>query len=1351
MDLTGSGLTSWPFVFSTTSHDRRCTAIYPSALLQSLHQCDHGTISSVSYFITNPPVLPLTDLTIRMRLTTASSYLPPYSFDNSNWAVVYEATTTISAGGWFPFSLTTPFEWSAGSNLEVDISFDNSASGGSTGNGTAQAFNSSPTGTVCIYSQANSTYGDPKTWTSGPPTVSPSTRYPRIMLEMGSPIPGACCTPYNQCVQATYEDCANLYGGIFGGPYSSCTPGLCGSTGACCRPDRTCLVLGEAACQTTGGLYHGDGSDCSPSPCAALTSSEIIAWGDSSYQYGQLDVPDPNLDFVAVAAGGLHGLGLKSDGSVVTWGRNESGQGDVPAPNTDFVAISAAWDHSMGLKTDGSIVLWGDNTYGQNTPPSPNTDFVAIADGGGYCLGLKSDGSIVAWGTNYWGETAVPQPNSGFVAISAGYEHALGLKTDGTIVAWGYNYFGQCNVPPAMNFVSIAAGLWHSMGVQIDGTIVAWGRNSQGQCNVPIPNADFMAIDAHEYSMGLKNDGSIVEWGEDATVPVPEPNSDFLAISTNGPFSLALRLPRGACCISTYCEQLTQADCLAMGGSSWTWNMPCTPNPCVTRGACCLTDGTCEEYEWSECTLLDGMYLGHNSICSQVQCSPAGACCFDNETCQQLTEMACMRANGRAWHFDTPCSSGLCFILGACCFSDGTCVEERAIQCFSGGGTYLGDGSTCSPGLCPHYGACCMDDGTCVVMNATECPAGRYWGDGTTCDPNPCPQPGACCLSDGSCRIEFEYVCTVAGINGIWQGPNTTCEPDTCPAPMGACCLPGDVCQHISQADCQALGGIGWSPGQACGPDTCPFCTPSQISKFMDPDGVGIGHLGSAIAVQGDVAVIGAPDAGSWPYAGRAYVLMREGGQWVKKAELSADSTYDVRSFGIAVAIDGNTIMIGADLTFGAGTAYVFVGAGEDWQQQAEITSPALGSSGHFGMAVAVQGNTAVIGAPAYNAGGVDYAGAAWVFTRSGTTWTQEAELSPAAGPQSWELFGASIALDDDTALIGARLSDPWQSGAAYVFVRSGGVWTQEQRLTSPGTEFFGVSVALEGNTALIGAPGYDTSGSYDAGAAYLFVRSGGIWTREAEFTAADAVYVDYFGHSVALRDDTVIIGAFADEQAGGPVDTGAAYLFTRSGGTWRQRTKITATDAAASAYFGAAVALAEHTAIVGASQATQPGSGYRGAAYFFDLGCPAACCLSDGSCLAATPTECATAGGIYQGNASDCVTTSCPQPQGACCLPAPGGCRYVPQADCGTLGGTYMGNATTCPTTPPCPGTGDANGDAATNGLDMDCFVICLTGTAPPACNCGVADMNGDGVLDDDDIQLFVCLLLGLAPADCP
>jgi alpha-tubulin suppressor-like RCC1 family protein len=254
----------------------------------------------------------------------------------------------------------------------------------------------------------------------------------------------------------------------------------------------------------SGGIYHNLG---------LKADGSIVTWGNRHkvYDRGQFDVPAPNSGFLAVAAGDFHGLGLKTDGSIVAWGDNTRGQCDVPAPNTGFIAIAAGADHSLGLKADGSIVVWGNNEFGQSFVPTPNSGFVAVAAGGGHSLGLKADGSVVAWGKNDSGQCTVPLPGSGFVAVSAGNEHCLGLKADGSVVVWGNNDYGQCVLPePDSEFMAVAAGYYHNLALKADGSIVAWGMDYDGQCESPVPNSGFTAVAGGEFhSLALVEAGTL--------------------------------------------------------------------------------------------------------------------------------------------------------------------------------------------------------------------------------------------------------------------------------------------------------------------------------------------------------------------------------------------------------------------------------------------------------------------------------------------------------------------------------------------------------------------------------------------------------------------------------------------------------------------------------------------------------------------------------------------------------------------------------------------------------------------------------------------------------------------------
>jgi hypothetical protein len=254
-------------------------------------------------------------------------------------------------------------------------------------------------------------------------------------------------------------------------------------------------------------------------------------------------------------------------------------------------------------------------------------------------------------------------------------------------------------------------------------------------------------------------------------------------------------------------------------------------------------------------------------------------------------------------------------------------------------------------------------------------------------------------------------------------------------------------------------------------------------------------------------------------------------------------------NFGFSVTIDGGTALIGApyddiDTNADQGSAYIFIRNGTIWIQQAKLTASDGTAGDNFGWSVAVDGDTALVGVRNSDVSAIDQ-GAAYVFVRSGTTWIQQAKLF-ASDAVSADVFGWSVALSGDTALVGAQwanINGVHDQGAAYVFVRSGATWTLQQRLLAPdgaADDHFGVSVALDGDTALIGADYDDVETNTNAGSAYVFVRSGTTWAQQNQFTGDSAD--QYFGRSVAIDNDTAVVGLPGISQVN---------LYVRSGTTW--------------------------------------------------------------------------------------------------------------------------------------------------------------------------------------------------------
>ena len=355
-----------------------------------------------------------------------------------------------------------------------------------------------------------------------------------------------------------------------------------------------------------------------------------------------------------------------------------------------------------------------------------------------------------------------------------------------------------------------------------------------------------------------------------------------------------------------------------------------------------------------------------------------------------------------------------------------------------------------------------------------------------------------------------------------------------------------------------------------------------QQAELTASDGVANDYFGVSVAVSGSTAVVGA-----WLHnssTGAAYVYVRSGATWSQQAELTASDGTINDYFGYSVAISGSTVVVGADgKNARTGGAYVFVRSGTAWSQEARLI-PSDGVVGdYFGQSVAISGSTLLVGARYKNS----ETGAAYVFVRSGTTWSQQTELTASDGVARDD-FGSSVALSGGTAVIGASDKNS-QIGAAYVFVGSGAIWSQQAELNpSDGarSDLFGLSVAVSADTAVVGAFGKDTQ----TGAAYVYARSGTSWSQQAELIASDGATGDEFGASVALSGSTVLVGAWLHNSR-----IGAAYVYVRSP-KWTQEAELTASDGALADEFGVSVAISDTVALVGAWHKNSA----AGAAYAF-------------------------------------------------------------------------------------------------------------------------------------------------------
>lgn len=514
-------------------------------------------------------------------------------------------------------------------------------------------------------------------------------------------------------------------------------------------------------------------------------------------------------------------------------------------------------------------------------------------------------------------------------------------------------------------------------------------------------------------------------------------------------------------------------------------------------------------------------------------------------------------------------------------------------------------------------------------------------------------------------------------------------------------------------------------------------------------------RFGQAAAVSGDTAAVAAPreDSGaqgvngnqsdnSAADSGAAYVFVRSFSAWAQQAYLKSLNSEAGDGFGESIGISGDTLVVGAyhedsgaagnpadNSRSGAGAAYVFVRNGTAWGQQAYLKASHPDIDDWYGKSVAVDGDTVAVGAvfedsAATGVNGnasdnsVSGSGAVYVYVRNGTTWTQQAYIK-ASNTGAGDEFGTSVALDGDTLVVGAQYEDSAAtgvngvqtdnsasaSGAAYVFVRNGTTWSQQAYLKASNTgaqDNFGGSVSISGDTVVVGAAtedsaatGADGDGSNNAatnaGAVYVFVRSGTTWTQQAYLKASNTDAGDRFGYSVGVSGDVLVSGAFLEDGGDSGVNgdesdnsisgAGAAYVFVRDGTTWDQLAYL---------------------------KASNPGGGTPTGDNF---GFPVA--LSGGTIAAGATLEDSNAVGV-NGNESNNSATNA-------------GAAYVFAI---------------------CPTLGNLNCDCAVDMGDVDAFVQALLDPAEYALwnpNCAIShgDMQPDGSVDGADVQAFLDLLV--------
>ena len=300
----------------------------------------------------------------------------------------------------------------------------------------------------------------------------------------------------------------------------------------------------------------------------------------------------------------------------------------------------------------------------------------------------------------------------------------------------------------------------------------------------------------------------------------------------------------------------------------------------------------------------------------------------------------------------------------------------------------------------------------------------------------------------------------------------------------------------------------------------------------------------------------------------------------------------DGRTLPSRLEVSGDTISI---ITNDSGATYPITVDPTLMGITTKVTAKDGSASDNFGQAVSLDGATAIIGTPLDDDRGGN-SGSAYIFARSGQRWLQQDKITASDGAAD-DRFGTAVSINGDTAVVGAYLNDDKgsETGSAYIYTRSGTTWTQQQKILAldvAAGDRFGRSVSVHGNDVLATSYYDDTKGA-NSGSAYVFTRTGTSWSQAGKLTASDGQAYDYFGYSGSINAGVALVGAYGEDTRGS--DSGSAYLYTRSGTTWSQQQKVTATNGGKSDQFGLAVSLTDGLALGGPPPAGLPHHQRRG------------------------------------------------------------------------------------------------------------------------------------------------------------
>ncbi len=378
--------------------------------------------------------------------------------------------------------------------------------------------------------------------------------------------------------------------------------------------------------------------------------------------------------------------------------------------------------------------------------------------------------------------------------------------------------------------------------------------------------------------------------------------------------------------------------------------------------------------------------------------------------------------------------------------------------------------------------------------------------------------------------------------------------------------------------------------------------------KITSSDAEDYDGFGGSVAINNSYAVIGVDeDDDNGNRSGSAYIFTIEDDEWIQQSKITASDANECDEFGKSVSINDNNIIIGAfygdaERARNSGAAYIFSHQNDDWIEIGKLTTDDATSGDGFGHSVSINRDYAIVGAP-YNDDNGNCSGSAYIFVKEGDRWLQQEKLTPSDAAQE-DYFGYSVSIYGNYSIIGAHYNDDngESSGSAYIFFREDNEWSEQSKLVANDAESFnrfGYSVCINGNFAIIGAPGGHDEDVNGSGSAYIFLREENDWNYDSKINANDPGENDFFGWSVSINGGNAIIGAKYNDDNGN--NSGSAYIFSYENNIWYQKAKLIADDGSAGDHFGQSSFITSNNAIVGADGNDDDGTN-SGSAYIYPL-----------------------------------------------------------------------------------------------------------------------------------------------------